>query len=174
MWNKCAFSITYTRGILGNSGAYDSNWNKVTSTVFSHSHWEHDAHFKCKLSITSIANTWRIAYRGFPRQSSPFQHCGPKQVRGGYGVVTEMGLVLTKKRKKEKKRDTESPEAQVSLPTQLRLPPSVPCLSLALPLIFQQSPGILWGAPRGDGYSTLGRCTPTLSSHILHKLVTAV
>lgn len=50
---KCAFSITYTRGILGNSGAYDSNWNKVTNTIFSHSHREENAYFKRKLCITS-------------------------------------------------------------------------------------------------------------------------
>lgn len=40
------------------------------------------------------------------------------------------------------------------------------CLSF----FFQQSPSILWGAPRGAGYSSLGRCTPTLSSHIPRSL----
>lgn len=79
MCNKCVFSFTHTRGILGNSGAYDSNWNKVTNIIFPpHLQRENRARFKCKLCIafSGIKTSFRVQLK------SQFQHFGSIKKRG--------------------------------------------------------------------------------------------
>jgi len=115
--------------------------------------------FKCKFEFQSAAKVIILNYFSCVARNKPEAGVSG-QKDGSASVILKRRMISTR-------------------PT---LPPSVPLLprfSLALPLIFfKQSPGperrngtrVLRDAPRGDGYRSVGRCTPTLRSHVLHGL----
>lgn len=153
------------QGHIKNSGACDSNWNKVTIIIFPCSRRENNAYFICKLSI--MKNVWcsstgcctHIAVsRLWPQRSDDFI---------GYQVVTDTDLTL------ECILCTCIPRQQrcgLALLHSRDFRPQFLCLAC----FFQLSPGILWSASRELAHCSLGHYTPTLSSRILYKLVSAV
>lgn len=148
------FSFTYTRGILGEQY---SNWNKVKNIMFCYFYKKKKTFFKYKLCITSngITNSFRLQQKLSYCTISTLQTW-----KGEGGVRNQIGGLF------QKRCWSSTGTGWPSFTGETTSLFSVSHLLQSSGPTRKNRTNVLWGAPKGDRYSSWGHCTPTLSSHV--------